>query len=98
MDRYRKGGVLGEGTYGKVVQAEEIATGKVVAIKKVLKIPPPPASGLPCSFAAAVGPSRGFERGPHVRSSPCERSRVVRYLRGSLTWPDLRGRFRGDVR
>lgn len=38
MERYRKGEVLGEGTYGKVVKAEEIATGRVVAIKKVLRL------------------------------------------------------------
>jgi serine/threonine protein kinase len=53
MERYRKGEVLGEGTYGKVVKAEEIATGRVVAIKKVLRLR---------SFALTLLAARDSER------------------------------------
>ena len=54
MERYRKGDVLGEGTYGKVVKAEETATGKVVAIKKVRSRGKMKGSGKPLAAVSVI--------------------------------------------
>lgn len=35
MERYEKLGKIGEGTYGVVYKAREIATGRMIALKKI---------------------------------------------------------------